>query len=161
MQSLTVATVVIFVALCVIADVRTRRIPNAISGSAMLLGITLNTAYMGTAGLLDSLAGLGVTVGVLLWPFAMGGIGGGDVKMMGAIGALLGPRLSLMGLAAGVLIGGGAIIWHLARQGRLREKVMATATMFQAAALTRPLGPPPGSAPDQGAVALPFSGPLG
>src|SRR5437773_10812022 len=98
MQSLTVATVVIFVALCVIADVRTRRIPNAISGSAMLLGITLNTAYMGTAGLLDSLAGLGVTVGVLLWPFAMGGIGGGDVKMMGAIGALLGPRLSLMGL---------------------------------------------------------------
>src|SRR5947207_15853080 len=90
MQSLTVATVVIFVALCVIADVRTRRIPNVISGSAMLLGITLNTAYMGTAGLLDSLAGLGVTVGVLLWPFAMGGIGGGDVKMMGAIGALLG-----------------------------------------------------------------------
>src|SRR2546421_5139071 len=91
MQTLTVATVVIFVALCVIVDVRTRRIPNAISGAAMLLGVTLNTAYLGTAGLLDSLAGLGITVGVLLWPFAMGGIGGGDVKMMGAIGALLGP----------------------------------------------------------------------
>src|SRR5437763_1207541 len=103
MQSLTVATVVIFVALCVIADVRTRGIPNAISGSAMLLGITLNTAYMGTAGLLDSLAGLGVTVGVLLWPFAMGGIAGGDVKMMGAIGALLGPLLYLMGLGVGAL----------------------------------------------------------
>src|SRR6266446_2931123 len=147
MQSLTVATVVIFVALCVIADVRTRRIPNAISGPAMLLGITLNTAYMGTAGLLDSLAGLGVTVGVLLWPFAMGGIGGGDVKMMGAIGALLGPRLALMGLGAGVILGGAAMVWHLARRGRLREKVMGTATMFQAAA--------------QGAVALPYSVPLG
>src|SRR2546425_12360385 len=98
MQTLTVATVVIFVALCVIVDVRTRRIPNAISGAAMLLGVTLNTAYLGTAGLFDSLAGLGITVGVLLWPFAMGGIGGGDVKMMGAIGALLGPRLALMGL---------------------------------------------------------------
>ena len=79
---------------------------------------------MGTAGLLDSLAGLGVTVGVLLWPFAMGGIGGGDVKMMGAIGALLGPRLSLMGLGAGVILGGAAMVWHLARQGRLREKLM-------------------------------------
>src|SRR5438094_10001178 len=141
MQSLTVAAVVIFVALCVIADVRTRRIPNAISGSAMLLGITLNTAFLGTAGLLDSLAGLGITVGVLLWPFAMGGIGGGDVKMMGAIGALLGPRLSLMGLAAGVILGGAAMIWHLARQGRLREKVKATATMCQAAARSRSLGP--------------------
>src|SRR5437764_13861047 len=106
MQSLTVATVVIFVALCVIADVRTRRIPNVISGAAMLLGITLNTAYMGTAGLLDSLAGLGVTVGVLLWPFAMGGIGGGDVKMMGAIGGLLGRRLARRGLGAGGVLGG-------------------------------------------------------
>src|SRR5207247_5246767 len=102
MQSLTVATVVIFVALCVIADVRTRRIPNAISGSAMLLGVTLNTAYMGTAGLLDSLAGLGVTVGVLLWPFAVGGIGGGGVRMMGATGALLGPRRARDGLGGRV-----------------------------------------------------------
>src|SRR5207244_13425832 len=129
MQSLTLATVVSFVALCVIADVRTRRIPNAISGSAMLLGITLNTAFLGTAGLLDSLAGLGITVGVLLWPFAMGGIGGGDVKMMGAIGSLLGPRLALMGLAAGVMLGGAAMAWHLGDQGRLREEVVAAATM--------------------------------
>src|SRR5207249_5778196 len=155
MQSLTVATVVIFVALCVIADVRTRRIPNAISGSAMLLGITLNTAFLGTAGLLDSLAGLGITVGVLLWPFAMGGLGGGDVKMMAAIGALLGPRLALMGLGAGMIMGGAIMFWHLARRGRLREKVMATATMFRVAALTRSLDPLRVSAADQGAVARP------
>src|SRR2546428_11629876 len=125
-QTLTVATVVIFVALCVIADVRTRRIPNVISGSAMLLGITLNTAYLGTAGLLDSLAGLGITIGVLLWPFAMGGIGGGDVKMMGAVRALAGPRLALMGLGAGGILGGAAMVWHLARRGRLRGKAMGT-----------------------------------
>src|SRR5881397_1254616 len=132
MQSLTVAAVVIFVALCVIADVRTRRIPNAISGSAMLLGVTLNTAHLGTAGLLDSLAGLGVAVGVLLWPFAMGGIGGGDVKMMGGVGALLGPQVALIGFGWGMIWGGAIMVWHLARQGRLREKVTATATMFQA-----------------------------
>src|SRR5438876_10006703 len=161
MQALTVVTVVIFVALCVTADLRTRRIPNAISGVAMLLGITLNTASMGTAGLLDSLSGLGVTIGVLLWPFAMGGIGGGDGKMMGAIGALLGLGLALMALAPGVILGGAAMVWHLARQGRLREKVMATATMFQAAALTRALGPLRVAAADQGAVALPYSVPLG
>src|SRR5438128_8503489 len=98
MQTLTVATVVIFVALCVIVDVRTRRIPNAISGAAMLLGVTLNRAYLGTAGLLDSLAGLGITVGVVLWRFAMGGMGGGDGKVMGRVGVVLGPRLAVRGV---------------------------------------------------------------
>jgi len=60
MPSLITATVVAFVALCVVTDMRTRRIPNAISGPAMLLGLLLNTAHKGTAGLLDSLTGLGV-----------------------------------------------------------------------------------------------------
>src|SRR5262245_33078473 len=122
MPSLIVATVVVFVAVCVITDVRMRRIPNVISFAAVILVITLNTAYMGTIGLLNSLAGLGAMIGVLLWPFAMGGIGGGDVKMMGAVGALLGPRLTLMGLGVGVILGGATMVWHLARQGRLREK---------------------------------------
>ena len=127
----------------------------------MFLGIALNTAHEGVAGLLDSLAGLGLTTGVLLWPFAMGGIGGGDVKMMAAIGALLGPRLAFMGLAAGMILGGAIMFWHLARRGRLREKVMATARMFQAAAMTRSLDPLRVSASDQGAIALPYSVPLG
>ena len=161
MPFLIVATLVVFVALCVVTDVWMRRIPNAISGPAMVLGITLNTAYMGSAGLLQSLSGLGIVIGVLLWPFAMGGIGGGDVKMMGAMGALLGPRLALMGLAAGMILGGAAMVWHLTRQGRLREKVRATALMFQAAAMTRSLDPLRVSAADQGAVALPYSVPLG
>src|SRR5256885_11304778 len=141
-SSLIAATVVVFVAVCVVTDLRTRRIPNAISGPAMLIGIALNTAHMGTAGLLDSLSGLGVTIGVLLWPFAMGGIGGGDVKMMGAIGALLGPRLALMGLAAGVVLGGAAWGWHPARPGGPNGKGRGTAPRFQAAAPTRSLGPP-------------------
>src|SRR5437867_5746320 len=161
MPFLIVATLVVFVALCVVTDVWMRRIPNAISGPAMVLGITLNTAYMGSAGLLQSLSGLGIVIGVLLWPFAMGGIGGGDVKMMGAMGALLGPRLALMGLAAGMILGGAAMVWHLTRQGRLREKVRATALMFQAAAMTRSLDPLRVSAADRGAVALPYGVPLG
>jgi len=161
MSSLIAATAVAFVALCVTIDVRTRRIPNAVSGTAMLLGITLNTAHEGAAGLLDSVAGLGLTTGALLWPFAMGGLGGGDVKMMAAIGALLGPRLAFMGLGAGMILGGAIMFWHLARRGRLREKLMATATMFRVAALTRSLDPLRVSAADQGAVALPYSVPLG
>src|SRR5712692_4116385 len=161
MPTVIAATAAVFVALCVGVDVRSRRIPNAISAPGMLLGIALNTAYRGGAGVVASLSGLVLTVGVLLWPFAMGGIGGGDVKMMGAVGALLGPRLALMGLSMGMIMGGGLMVWHLARRGRLREKVTATATMFQAAAMTRSLSPLRVSAADPGAIALPYSVPLG
>jgi prepilin peptidase CpaA len=161
MPSAIVTTAVVFVALCVVVDVRTRRIPNVVSGPGMLLGIVLNTVYLGMSGLLVSLTGLVVVIGLLIWPFTMGGIGGGDVKMMGAIGALLGPRLAVMGLCAGMIMGGAAMVWHLLRRGRLREKVMATATMFQAAAMTRSLDPLRVSAADRGAIALPYSVPLG
>ena len=161
MPTVIAATAVVFVALCVGVDVCSRRIPNAISAPGMLVGIALNTAYRGGAGAVASLSGLVLAVGVLLWPFAMGGIGGGDVKMMGAVGALLGPRIALMGLGMGMIMGGGLMVWHLARRGRLREKVTATATMFQAAAMTRSLDPLRVSAAGPGAVALPYSVPLG
>jgi hypothetical protein len=60
-----------------------------------------------------------------------------------------------------MILGGATMTWHLARQGRLREKVMGTATMFQAAALTRSLDPLRVSAAAPGAIALPYSIPLG
>jgi hypothetical protein len=66
-----------------------------------------------------------------------------------------------MGLGMGMIMGGGLMVWHLARRGRLREKVTATATMFQAAAMARSLDPLRVSAADPGAVALPYSVPLG
>src|SRR5437667_12150578 len=89
-SSLIAATVVVFVAVCVVTDLRTRRIPNALSGPAMLIGIALNTAHRGPAGLLDSLSGLGGTIGGPLWPVAMGGSGGRDVRRLGATPARLG-----------------------------------------------------------------------
>src|SRR5262249_35258860 len=78
-------TTLVFAALCIACDVRRRRIPNLLSGLGMAVGIVLNGLYFGSDGLLGSMSGLLVAVVVLLPPFAMGGLGGGDVKMMGAI----------------------------------------------------------------------------
>src|SRR5262245_3807621 len=101
-----VAATIAFAALCMVGDVRTRRIPNLLSGFAMVAGIVLNTIYFGTDGLLASLGGFALTVGLLLAPFALGGLGGGDVKMVGAVGALLGPRVTLVALMVGLAFGG-------------------------------------------------------
>src|SRR6059058_4256643 len=154
------ATVLAFVTLCMVSDLRTRRIPNAITGPAILAGAALNVLYGGHAGLFASLTGLGMGIGVLLAPFVAGGIGGGDVKMMGAVGALLGPHRTLVSLAAGLVLGGLVMVVHLARQGRLREKLLATAVMIGGAA-EGSLEPLTLSADAPGAVSLPYSVPLG
>jgi prepilin peptidase CpaA len=73
-----------------VPDVRERRIPNRITGPAILLGLTLHAVFGGWQGLGDSaLAGL-IAGGVFLVFFLAGGMGAGDVKLMAAVGCLSG-----------------------------------------------------------------------
>ena len=89
-----------------IVDYRERRVPNWLNAALALSGIVAGTAYFGWAGLGTSLVGMLVGFGVLIIPWAMHGMGAGDVKLMAAIGAWFGPWLTLLSFAAGALIGG-------------------------------------------------------
>jgi prepilin peptidase CpaA len=155
------AVTVAFVVACWLTDVRTREIPNWLSFAAFVMGIVLNLLSFGGAGLIHSLAGTLVPVAILIGPFALGGIGGGDVKMMGAIGALLGPWLALNAVAAGLILGGIIMVLHLAGLGRLGEKLASTVKMLRRAWSTRTLGPLRLSDEHPAAVTLPYSVPLG
>ena len=150
-----------FVALCIAADLRTRRIPNLLSGLGIMTGLALNTAYSGGDGFLASLAGLLLMAALLAMPFALGGLGGGDVKMMGAIGALLGPRAVLVALLVGMVLGGIIMALHLVRHGRLGSTVKAVGLMTAGSILGGSLEPLRVSAGAPGAIALPYSVPLG
>jgi prepilin peptidase CpaA len=150
-----------FLALCIASDLRTLRIPNAVTGPAILLGMAANTWLLGARGFFDSMEGLGVGIGILLLPFALGGIGGGDVKMMGAVGALLGPRLVFQSLVVGLVLGGVIAVVRLAVMARLTEKLTATARMFANALLSRSIAPLRLSSTSPDAVVLPYSVPLG
>jgi len=154
-------TVVAFILACWIVDVRSSRIPNSLSGSVLVAGVLLNSLLRGWPGAVSSVAGVAVAIAILLAPFAFGGIGGGDVKMMAAIGALLGPVLALVSLAAGMVLGGVIMVLHLVRLGRLREKLARLHAMLVGAFLTRSSAPLEVSAADPDAVALPYSVPLG
>lgn len=159
--SVTVPMAVVFLGACVAFDVRTLRIPNLVTGPAVLAGMAVNGWASGWNGLGMSATGFALAVVLLLAPFALGGIGGGDVKMMGAIGALIGPGLILQSLVIGLIAGGCIAAVHLARRSRLRDKLFATATMFTQAVATQSLEPlrAPTTAP--GAIVLPYSVPLG
>jgi prepilin peptidase CpaA len=89
-----------------ITDLRTRRIPNALTFGAAAAGLVFHAAWGSGPGF--SVAGWAVGVAVFFVPFVLGGLGGGDVKLLGALGAWLGPKLVLWlalytGIAGGVL----------------------------------------------------------
>jgi prepilin peptidase CpaA len=94
--------------LAAIADVRTRRIPNVLTFGAAVCAILLQTSTDGTRGLGLSLAGWSIGVAVFFPFFALGGMGAGDVKLVGALGACLGP-LGALHVALGAAIAGGAV----------------------------------------------------
>ena len=156
-----VLTTLLFVAMCVACDLRSLRIPNLLTGPAILLGVALNCAHFGLGGIQSSITGFLLAVLLLFGPFALGGVGGGDVKMMGAVGALLGPRLALVSLAAGLVLGGIFAAIALARAARLGEKLLATWWMAANAVLAGSVEPLRATAADPNAVKLPYSLPLG
>jgi prepilin peptidase CpaA len=155
-----VVTTLVFATLCVAGDLRERRIPNVLSGLGMVAGVVLNTVCFGTAGLVASLAGLAVAVVLLLAPFALGGLGGGDVKMMGAVGAFLGPLVTLQALLLGMVLGGVIMAIHLARLGRLGVIARNVGAMAATSLTVRSIEPLRVSAEQPGAVTLPYSVPL-
>lgn len=85
-----VALLVGFVA-CV-TDVRTRRIPNVLTFGAAAIAAIVHMAAGGFTGLASSAGGWALGVVLFLPFFALGGMGAGDVKLLAALGAWLGPR---------------------------------------------------------------------
>src|SRR5262245_40948185 len=105
-MSLLYITLPAFILACCVTDQRTRRIPDVLSGIAFLGGSGLNTFHFGAPGLATSVSGAALMIAMLLVPFALGGIGAGDVKMMAAVGAFVGPSLAVLALMAGTILGG-------------------------------------------------------
>src|SRR4051812_8704218 len=83
-------------ALAIRTDVRSRRIPNALTGSAILLALAVHAMTGGVTGLGLAFAGAVVAGGILLPGWLAGWMGAGDVKLMAAVGAWLGVTQGLM-----------------------------------------------------------------
>lgn len=74
-------------------DVRYRKIPNWLTVTGVVLGLILNAFLNPTwPGLLFSLKGLGLGFGIYVVLYALHAMGAGDVKMMAAVGAVVGPQ---------------------------------------------------------------------
>ena len=102
-------------------DLKERKIPNKITFTGILIGILFNIITGGWTGLLQSLLGMFAGLAIFFLPFVMGGMGAGDVKLMGAIGALMGWEFSVMTALYSAIVGGVMVLIHLLYTGKLRE----------------------------------------
>jgi prepilin peptidase CpaA len=82
----------VMLAIAVYVELKESRIPNWLTLSGMALGLLIGYLH-GTTAFWFSLGGLAIGFGFLFIFYVFGGIGGGDVKLMGAAGALMGADL--------------------------------------------------------------------
>lgn len=98
-----------------ITDLRWKKIYNYQTYPAMICGLIIGWIAGGVPGLLASLGGLVVGLSLLLIFYMLGGVGAGDVKLLGAIGALKGATFILYTMFYAGLVGGAMafaiIIW--------------------------------------------------
>lgn len=90
------------------------RIPNALTVSAAVLGFTLGLWQAGLHGLGQSLLGMLIGLCLLMPGFLFHFTGGGDVKLMAAVGSFLGPHMILHAFLFYILAGlGWALVYGL------------------------------------------------
>lgn len=110
--------------LSVYYDWTQRKIPNRITMPAILIGVIWSTVNSGLDGFLFSVLGFLLGFAVFLVPYIYGGIGAGDVKIMAAIGSLMGWRFTLASSLATAISGGALVIVYMFYKGGLKNTLI-------------------------------------
>lgn len=102
-------------------DWRSRRIPNWLTLPGLAVGVAINSYAHGWQGTKISLEGAALALILLLPVVMLRGLGAGDWKLMGAVGAFAGPTLFVVILTASVLVAGAMAIVQMIRARRVRK----------------------------------------
>ena len=110
-------------------DLRTRRIPNWLNLSGLVLGLGLNTFFQQGDGFRVALSGFGLALLIYTPLYLIRAMGAGDVKFMAAIGAIVGPQNWLTLFLMTAVLGGIASICLILVRGRLHVTLMNLSTI--------------------------------
>jgi prepilin peptidase CpaA len=110
-------------------DLRIRRVPNVLTAGIALVGLGIAAMGLGRVGIWLALAGCLVGLALMLPGYLIGAMGGGDVKLLAAVGTLLGPGATLRAFVASAIAGGLIAIVVAWRRGRLTATVAGTAML--------------------------------
>lgn len=109
----------------IFTDLRSRRIPNALTFTAVGVAVVIRFAFQGWPGLGTALAGAVIAPGILLLIHMGKGLGMGDLKLAAAVGAFLGPMQGIAAMLCAAVIGGVHAIALLMRRGQLLSELFS------------------------------------
>lgn len=114
-----------------LVDLWSRRVPNKLTLAVAVLGVTLAVLGLSGLSLMAALGGLVVGLLLMLPGHLIGATGAGDVKLLAAIGTLLGPSGILVAFLYSAIAGGVLALIVAVRRRVLRESVERTATLVR------------------------------
>lgn len=115
--------------LAAVIDLRTRRVPNVLTGALALTGLTIAAAELGTVGLGGAVIGCLLGFAFMLPGHLFGGTGAGDVKLFAAAGAMLGPATTVRAFLYTAIAGGVLALVVALKRRRLQQTLGATARL--------------------------------
>jgi prepilin peptidase CpaA len=106
MDSIPILILTCAITISVIEDLKRQKIPNLVTFPTMVLALAYHSFSGGLNGFLISATGLALGIGLFIIPYILGGMGAGDAKLMGAAGAIFGPKGILIASFLVILTGG-------------------------------------------------------
>ncbi len=130
MQLILYGGLMIILAICSVTDLTQRRIPNLLTLPTIAVALFIHSIIGGWDGLLFSLAGLALGFAALLFPYLLGGMGAGDVKLMAGVGAVLGAGNTLVALLFIAIAGGILALVLMVHRGIFKQTLSKICVSF-------------------------------
>ncbi|HHY05467.1 MAG TPA: prepilin peptidase [Clostridia bacterium] len=121
--------VVLFI--CCYTDLQERKILNVVVLPAMLVALIMHLLLQGVAGALFWGKGTLVGLALLFIPFALGGLGAGDVKLLGVVGSFKGVFFVFKAFLGAALLGGVFAFLFLLKKKRLKKTLRNLGSALQ------------------------------
>jgi len=127
MKLILLAPLAIFV---IYYDVRYRRIPNVLVLATLIAGLSINIGFNGVQGMISSLEGFGLAFLPMLLMHIFGAMGAGDVKLFGAVGAVLGVSQVPFAFVVVVMLGAVLAVYTMLRAGTVFSTMHGVLRIF-------------------------------
>ena len=117
-----------------VIDLRTRRIPNTLTAAMAAIGVGLAATGISGMSILASIGGLALGLALMMPGHALGATGAGDVKLMGAVGAVVGPGMVVSAFLFTAIAGGVLAVAVAMQRQRLAATIAGTGRLIAAPA---------------------------
>ena len=120
-----------------VVDIRTRRIPNELTAAMAGIGVGLSAAGISGISVWASMLGFALGLALMMPGHVLGATGAGDVKLMAAVGAIVGPAQVVTAFLFTAVAGGVLAVVVAARRRRLSATLAGTGRLVAGSAETR------------------------